>query len=115
MEMFESLEKNMCKELEALDQKIKSGTEMSMQDLEKADKLAHALKSLATYSAMKGAEECHDWDGGNGMSGHAHPETDKYAEAYNRGYHEGMRAGQNQSNMSGFYPPVRPYPDRFRY
>ncbi len=65
MEKFESLEKSMCKELEAIEHKLQGGTEMSTADLEKIDKLAHAMKSLATYKAMKEAEE---WDEGN-MSG----------------------------------------------
>ena len=36
---FEALEKEMCKELEAIEQKMKSGVEMSTADLEKVDKL----------------------------------------------------------------------------
>ena len=54
---FENLEKAMCKELETLERKVLSSPEMNVTDLDKIDKLAHALKSLATYEAMKGYDE----------------------------------------------------------
>lgn len=57
MNKFEALEKAMCKELEAIEQKLKGGTEMSETDLKRVDMLTHAMKSLATYTAMKDAEE----------------------------------------------------------
>lgn len=66
MDKFESLEKTMCQELEAIEQKIKGGAEMSETDLKRVDMLAHAMKSLATYKAMKEAEE-YEYD--DGMSG----------------------------------------------
>ena len=69
--MFENLEKCMQKELEVFEQKMKSGTEMSTADLEKIDKLAHALKSLATYTAMKEAEEEYSEGGMSGRRGRA--------------------------------------------
>lgn len=57
---YENLEEAMCKELEMLDKKYGAeSAEMTVQDVEKADKLYHALKSAATYHAMKDAEE---WD-----------------------------------------------------
>lgn len=57
---YENLEEAMCKELEMLDKKYGADSaEMTVQDVEKADKLYHALKSAATYHAMKDAEE---WD-----------------------------------------------------
>ncbi len=58
-EHYENLEKAMCKELEKLDKKYTADTEMTDVDAERADKLYHALKSAATYHAMKDAEE---WD-----------------------------------------------------
>ena len=91
MEKFELLEKKMCMELEAIEQKLHGGADMSVQDLDKTDKLVHALKSLATYKAMKDAEEY------EGMSGR-HDRGSSYADGYSRGYAEGM-------NHSGrFYP-----------
>jgi hypothetical protein len=61
---FEALEKSMCKELEAIEQKVKGGVDMNDTELKRVDTLAHALKSLLTYKAMKEAEE---YEGG--MSG----------------------------------------------
>lgn len=63
MKHYENLEHAMCRELEALDKKYggESG-EMTTQDVEKADILYHALKSAATYHAMKDAEGWEDKD-----------------------------------------------------
>ena len=112
MNKFEALEKNMCMELEAIEQKMKSGTEMSTSDLEKVDKLTHAMKRLVTYKAMKEAEEYDQEEGMSGRRGRS-PSTGRYisrdggnsyAEGYSQGYSEGMR----QSMM------YQPDP-RFRY
>ena len=65
MNKFDNLEQTMCHELETIEQKLKTGVEMSETDLKRVDMLAHAMKSLATYKAMKEAEE---WDE-EGMSG----------------------------------------------
>ena len=56
MKRFENLEKAMCTELEKLDKKYGSDTEMSVQDAEKADLLFHAMKSAETYYAMVGED-----------------------------------------------------------
>lgn len=117
MSKFESLEKAMCKELEALEQKMKSGTEMSTADLEKIDKLTHAMKSLATYTAMKEAEEGYSEDGMSGRRGRAmngryvSRDGGSYADGYSQGYSEGMR------QASGWYRPegMPPYDFKVRY
>ena len=57
MEHYEHLEKALCKELDKLDKKYMSSADMTDQDAERADTLYHALKSAATYHAMKDAEE----------------------------------------------------------
>ena len=107
MEKFEMLEKEMCKELEAIEQKLKAGTEMSETDLKRVDMLAHAMKSLATYKAMKEADEGY-YDGGmsgrRGMNGRyiSRDGGSSYAEGYSRGYSEAM--GQ----QSGHWP-MGPY------
>lgn len=105
MDKFENLEKAMCKELEALEHKIQGG-EMSVQDLDKVDKLAHAMKSLATYTAMKEAEEYED--GMSGRRGRAmngryvsRDGGSSYADGYSQGYSEAM-------HQSGHYP-MPPY------
>ena len=110
MEKFELLEKEMCKELEAIEQKLKGGTEMSTADLEKIDKLAHAMKSLATYKAMVEAEDGYSDD--NAMSGRrgramngrfvSRTGSNSYADGYSRGYAEAM-------NQSGHWPMQYPY------
>ena len=57
MRHYENLEHAMCSELDKLDKKYgQDNTEMTVQDAEKADLLYHALKSAATYHAMKDAE-----------------------------------------------------------
>lgn len=53
---YENLEEAMCRELETLDKKYAGEAELSAQDVEKIDKLYHALKSAATYHAMKEEE-----------------------------------------------------------
>ena len=61
MKRYENLEGAMCAELEKLDKKYGGNPEeMSVQDAEKADLLYHALKSAATYHAMKDAEGWED-------------------------------------------------------
>lgn len=114
MDKFETLEKQMCMELEAIEQKLKGGTEMSETDLKRADMLAHAMKSLATYKAMKEAEEFeYAEDGMSGRRGRAmngryvsRDGGSSYAEGYSRGYSEAM------SQQSGHW--MMP-PERFRY
>jgi len=55
--MFESICEAMHREMDELEKKYEKGTQLSPQDLEHIDKMAHALKSLATYEAMKGNSE----------------------------------------------------------
>ena len=104
MDKFESLEKALCKEMEAIEQKIKGGAEMSVQDLDKVDKLAHAMKSLATYKAMKEAEE---YDSEMGMSGARgrNPMNGRYISR-DPGY------GGYDGGYSGHYPMYPAYPER---
>ena len=53
--MFEGICDILHREMEMLEEKYSNGkTPMNGQDLEHIDKIAHALKSLAAYSAMKG-------------------------------------------------------------
>lgn len=62
MKHYENLEESMCSELEKLDKKYAGNHEMTVEDVEKADLLYHALKSAATYHAMKDADEWEDKD-----------------------------------------------------
>ena len=55
--MFDGICEAIHRELETYDNKLMGGkAPMSSQDLDNIDRMAHALKSLATYSAMKGEE-----------------------------------------------------------
>ena len=97
------LEKKMCKELELLESKYTDGTEMTVEDLKKIDMLAHALKSLATYNAMKEAEE-YEMDGYSGRRGRS-PSTGRYVSRdMGRSYDDGYSGRY-------MYPPMWP-PER---
>ena len=113
MKKHEILEQRMCKELDALESKLVSGADMSMSDLDKIDKLYHALKSKATYDAMKDAENY----GEEGMSGYRgraangrYVSRDDGGQSYADGYSQGYSEAMNQMNNSGHYP--MPYPPR---
>lgn len=55
--MFDNIENVLCDELDKLDEKYRNGQEINAGDLQKADMIFHALKSAATYKAMKGSSE----------------------------------------------------------
>ncbi len=109
----EILEQRMCKELDILEDKYRnSSTEMSMQDLDKLDKLYHTLKSKAAYEAMIEAKEYPSMDGYSGRRGR-NPVNGQYMsrteDAYAEGYAKGFSEAMNQ-NTSGHYPPMPTYP-----
>lgn len=126
MKKYEILEQKMCKELETLEEKFRGGAEMSMQDLEKIDKLYHALKSKATYDAMKEAEEGYGENGFSGYSGMrgrnaytgrymSRDSGNSYADGYSQGYSEAMSQMSNAANNgnSGHYPMIPPQYNRW--
>ena len=107
MKHYDNLEEAMCKELELLDKKYASEQgEMSTADVEKADILYHALKSAATYHAMKDAEE---WDqdeisrGGRDLSGRRGMDR-----SGRRGRDEMGRYTSRDMGYSGGYPEWMP-------
>jgi hypothetical protein len=55
--MYEGICDAIHREMDELEKKYETGAQLSGQDLEHIDKMAHALKSLATYEAMKGNSE----------------------------------------------------------
>jgi len=59
--MYEGICDAIHRELEVLEEKYSKGTQLSGQDLEHIDKMAHALKCLKTYEAMHG----HSFDDGS--------------------------------------------------
>ena len=114
MKHYEHLEEAMCKELEKLDKKYANDVpEMTVQDVEKADVLYHALKSAATYHAMKDAEE---WDGdmegsGDRMSrgGRSSYGRDGMDRSYRRGRDSmGRYVSRDMDGYSGHYPEWLP-------
>jgi hypothetical protein len=113
-EHYKNLEKAMCKELEKLDKKYTADVEMTPTDAERADMLYHALKSAATYHAMKDAED-EDWDEGDEESGR--PYRMNRGRSYARA--RDSRTGRYMSrdggmDYSGRYPMeyIEPYWDR---
>ena len=105
MKRFENLEKAMCKELDMLDKKYAGDMpEMSVQDVEKADVLFHAMKSAETYYAMKEAGEWEEEDmegsGRRGNDGRMYSGRDGM-----RSYRRGRDAmGRYTSrDMGGYY------------
>lgn len=102
MKHHENLEKAMCRELNMLDQKYANDpVEMSTADVEKADILFHALKSAATYYAMKDAE---DWDEEDSHSGRS-----SYDRGGDRSYRRGRDSmgryiSRDMDGYSGHYP-----------
>ena len=116
MKHYENLEQAMCKELEMLDKKYASEQgEMSTVDVEKADILYHALKSAATYHAMKDAEE---WDEDEtSRSGRSYYGRGGMDHSGRRGRDRMGRYVSRDLDYSGHYPmPYYPsYNDGYRY
>ena len=123
MSCHEFFEEKMLHELELLKTKYMQNPtqELSMQDIEKLDKIYHELKSQATYCAMKEAEDyggesyTNNQNGnseyrGRGMNGRyvSRDSADRYTEGYSRGYSEAMNQMNGNEGNSGHYP-MTPY------
>lgn len=108
--MYRYLEAKMCKELQILEEKYRTGVDMSEGDLRRIDLLVHSLKSLATYSAMKEAEEMNNtpynssYDNNSGNS---------YNNSYTRGRMD--RPMSRDMDMSGHMPYAPYYPEERRW
>ena len=105
--MYKHLENKMCKELEALEEKYRTNTELSEGDLRRMDLLFHSLKSLETYRAMKEADEMRY-------------ENNSYSNGsyMNNSYGRDMnRYVSRDQGMSGHYPMNYPpmYPEDRRW
>ena len=111
-EMHNILEQKLCREIELIEQKYQNTQgEMSIQDVDKLDKLYHTLKSKATYDAMK------EYGYENNMS--RHTASGRYTNrdggsSYESGYSQGYSEAMNQMNAgnSGHFPM---YSSGFRY
>ena len=94
----ELLEAKLCKELDLLQEKYRSGAEMSEGDLRRIDLLAHSLKSLAGYGAMKEAEDARYVQ----MGGANNPYNNSYM---NSGMNNSMNSytqGQRENGMNHY-------------
>ena len=100
-----NLEKKMCKELEILEEKYRSGAEMSEGDLRRVDLLVHSLKSLATYRAMRDAEDMQRGYGNQNMnnSGNSYMGNSYMRNNNSDGRYMSRDSGMSQE-MSGHYP-----------
>lgn len=107
--MYMNLEKKMREELQALEEKYGSGTDMSESDLRRIDLLFHSLKNMAKYKYMKGSED-----------------TQNYGENYNKSYMNNpsymnnsygrMDGRYRDMEQSGRYPMNYPmYPEERRW
>ena len=115
MKHYKNLEEAMCRELEMLDKKYGADAkEMAPQDVERADVLYHALKSAATYHAMKDAEEWEEEDeasGAYGRRGNGRSYATRRRDSMGRYTSYGMP----DDGYSGGYPEWMPpmYPRRY--
>ena len=104
---YENLEEAMCKELEMLDKKYGADSaEMTVQDVEKADKLYHALKSAATYHAMKDSEE---WDEDEEDEASGEGRSYRGGRSYGRPYGRYGRSYRRGRDAMGRYTSREPY------
>ena len=50
--MFEGIKETLHREMDMLEDKLGNGEQLTKQDLDNIDKMAHSLKSIAGYEAM---------------------------------------------------------------
>jgi len=102
------IESKLCKELDLLQEKYRTGAEMSEGDLRRIDLLAHSLKSLVCYMEKKGSDE---WQG---ESFNSYNNGNSYMN--NSTAMRGMRSRDIAPDMSGHYPMNYPvYPEERRW
>lgn len=93
--MFEGICEALHREMDKLDEKYSSGNvQLNNQDLDDIDRIAHALKSLETYKAMKGNSEGYESSYARGRSrmtgryisrdGYSRDGYDPYPDGYRR-------------------------------
>lgn len=115
-EISEIIEKQLCKEVDQIAESIHKSQTISLQELEKLDKIYHTLKSKATYEAMIEASDYAE----TGMSGrrgrdvngrYISRDSGSYNEGYENGYDRGYSEAMNhlKEGNSGHHYPVMPY------
>ena len=101
---YENLEEAMRKELDKLNKKLGAeSAEMSMQDLDKADKIYHALKSAETYYAMREQSMMGGMNSGRNNS-YGYGSYDSNPMSYGRGRDSMGRYISREDGFSGHYP-----------
>ena len=111
MKRFENLDDALCAELDKLDKKYAGDVgEMAVQDVEKADKLYHALKSAETYYAMRDSAEWEDKDAsGRSYARRGRDEMGQFTSRSPRyGYSGNYGSGWPDMGYSGRYPDMMP-------
>ena len=103
MEKYDVIAKKLSDELDSIERKFSNGEGMTNSDLDKIDKITHAMKCLATYRAMVNAEErsgkmTRSYDNG-GMEGEK-----SFADGYSRGFYDARNGYTNGHEM--MYHPV---------
>ena len=58
--MFNGIIETLHREIHDIEERVNNGGKFNEQDLNYVDKMAHALKCLATYEAMEGHSETGD-------------------------------------------------------
>lgn len=111
MKRFENLDDALCAELDKLDKKYAGDVgEMAVQDVEKADKLYHALKSAETYYAMRDSDEWEDKDAsGRSYARRGRDDMGQFTSRSPRyGYSGNYGNGWPDMGYSGRYPDMMP-------
>ena len=103
---YMNLESKLCKELELLEEKYSSGAELSESDLRRIDLLAHAMKSIATFVAMRAGDYDDNYNRSYSMdNGYGHEMMGRYAD-------RNMMSRNMNHDMSGYRPY---YPEERRW
>lgn len=108
-ESFEIIKKQLCKEAEQIAEQIQKNNTMSIQDLEKLDKIFHLKKNMLKSYEMENEEDISNQNG-NGLSGYRGRGSNgrfvsrSYSEGYDKGYSEAMndQAQTNNSYANGY-------------
>lgn len=108
---YMNLESKLCRELEMLEEKYRNGHEMSEGDLRKIDLLAHAMKCLATFVAMRESDYQEEQYIDASRMGNNSYMNNSYMN-YNRGMDGRYTSRDMDPNMSGHYPM---YPQERRW
>ena len=89
--MFDRICDTLHREMAELDEKYGNGSQLTNQDLEHIDKIAHALKSLATYDAMISSDSERGSYRGRSMR------MSRYGSRDDRPYNYGVPEGYERS------------------